>query len=262
MIKTQHLIWLLVLFCALFFSIHSQSNGSINGNGHGNDNGLDKHVNGNKDHVKGKEHRDTASIKPGSGGGCLVDEIFVKEIVEDIIKEENETLIQEIEEDPWQHEEYWTSGGLCFGGRILFPYGPECNDQELSKDMVRSPEINLGYNLRFMGHTFNKIWVNQHGFISFQESFYGQSLPHLDWPHPMYPYVDDPVFLTPFYAQTDLAGDKQEDVISTQYGRVLYKVIIRKSLPLTYTEEEKFVYQLTMKLLDDTQVLVQIILIY
>lgn len=70
----------------------------------------------------------------------------------------------------------------------------------------------------------------------------------------MYPYVDDPVFVAPLYAQTDLAGDKLEDVIETKYGRVLYKVIIRKDLPLYYTEEEKFVYQLTMKILDDTQV--------
>lgn len=142
----------------------------------------------------------------------------------------------------------------CYGGRVLFPYGPECADFELSKDLTRSPQINLGYNLKFMGHRFDKAWVNQHGFISFQESFLGQTLSHEDWPHPMYPYVDDPVFVSPFYAQTDLAGDKLEDVIETKYGRVLYKVIIRKDLPLFYTEEERFVYQLTMKMLDDTQV--------
>ena len=75
----------------------------------------------------------------------------------------------------------------------------------------------------------------------------------------MYPYVDDPVFIAPLYAQTDLAGDKLEDVIETKYGRVLYKVIIRKDLPLYYTEEEKFVYQLTMKILDDTQVNMELI---
>jgi len=61
----------------------------------------------------------------------------------------------------------------CYGGRVLFPYGPECADFELSKDMTRSPSIDLGYNLKFMGHRFNKAWVNQHGFISFQESFLG-----------------------------------------------------------------------------------------
>lgn len=75
----------------------------------------------------------------------------------------------------------------------------------------------------------------------------------------MYPYVDDPVFIAPLYAQTDLAGDKLEDVIETKYGRVLYKVIIRKDLPFSYTEEEKFVYQLTMKILDDTQVNMELI---
>lgn len=61
----------------------------------------------------------------------------------------------------------------CFGGRVLFPYGPECADLELSKDMTRSHPIDLGYHLKFMGHRFNKAWVNQHGFISFQESFLG-----------------------------------------------------------------------------------------
>lgn len=143
----------------------------------------------------------------------------------------------------------------CFGGRVLYPYGPECADVELSKDLTRSPVIELGYDLKFMGHRFNKVWINQHGFISFQESFYGQTLSHEDWPHPMYPYVDDPIFIAPFYAQTDLVGDKLEDVLETKYGRVLYKVIIRKELPFYYTEEEKFLYEITMKLLEDTQVI-------
>lgn len=70
----------------------------------------------------------------------------------------------------------------------------------------------------------------------------------------MYPYVDDPVFVAPFYAQTDLAGDKIEDVISTRYGRVLYKALIRKHLPQIYTEEEKFMYEMIMRLFDDVQV--------
>lgn len=61
----------------------------------------------------------------------------------------------------------------CYGGRVLFPFGPECADIELSKDMTRSTPIELGYYLKFMGHRFNKAWVNQHGFISFQESFLG-----------------------------------------------------------------------------------------
>ena len=60
----------------------------------------------------------------------------------------------------------------------------------------------------------------------------------------MYPYVDDPVFIAPFYAQTDLLGDKLEDVIDTEHGRVMYKVIIRKDLPLVYKEEEKILFEM------------------
>ena len=142
----------------------------------------------------------------------------------------------------------------CHSGRVLYPYGPECADLELSKDMTRSPSINLGFNLTFMGHRFDKLWVNQHGLISFQESFLGQTLSQEDWPQPKYPYVDDPVFIAPFYAQTDLAGDKIEDLTETRYGRVLYKVIQRMDLPQHYTEEEKFIYQMTMTILDEAQV--------
>jgi hypothetical protein len=142
----------------------------------------------------------------------------------------------------------------CYGGRVLYPFGPECADIELSKDLTRSEAIHLGFNLTMMGHRFDKAWVNQHGIITFQESFLGQTLSQEDWPHPKYPYVDDPVFIAPLYAQTDLAGDKIEDLTSTKYGRVLYKVIERKDLPLIYTEEEKFIYQMTMTILDEGQV--------
>jgi hypothetical protein len=142
----------------------------------------------------------------------------------------------------------------CYKGRVLFPYGPECADLELSKDFTRSPAINLGFNVSYMGHKFDKAWVNQHGLISFQESFLGQTLSQEEWPHPKYPYVDDPVFIAPLYAQTDLAGDKIEDLTSTKYGRVLYKVMHRMDLPQYYTEEEKFVYQMSMKILDEGQV--------
>lgn len=61
----------------------------------------------------------------------------------------------------------------CEEGRILYPYGQECGDEELSKDMTRSHPIKLGYTLKIMGHQFDTVWVNQHGFISFQESFLG-----------------------------------------------------------------------------------------
>ena len=142
----------------------------------------------------------------------------------------------------------------CYSGRVLYPYGPECADKELSKDMTRTHRIDLGFNLTFMGHRFDKAWINQHGLISFQESFLGQTLSQEDWPQPKYPYVDDPVFIAPFYAQTDLAGDKIEDLTSTKYGRVLYKVIKRMDLPQFYTEEEKFVYQMALKILDEGQV--------
>lgn len=141
----------------------------------------------------------------------------------------------------------------CYSGRVLYPYGPECADIELSKDLTRSNQINLGFNLTLMGHKFEKAWINQHGLISFQESFLGQTLSQEDWPHPKYPYVDDPVFIAPLYAQNDLAGDKIEDLTETKYGRVLYKVIKRMDLPIHYTEEEKFVYQMTMKILDEAQ---------
>jgi len=143
----------------------------------------------------------------------------------------------------------------CYSGRVLYPYGPECADLELSKDLTRSPVIHLGFNISFMGHRFDKAYVNQHGIISFQDSFYGTTLMTDDWPQPKYPYVDDPVFIAPLYAQTDLAGDKIEDTISTKYGRVLYKVMRRMDLPQFYTEEEKFVYQMSLKILDESQVI-------
>ena len=114
--------------------------------------------------------------------------------------------------------------------------------------------IPLGFNLTFMGHKFDKAWVNQHGIITFQESFIGQTLSQEDWPQPKYPYVDDPVFIAPFYAQTDLVSDKTEDLTDTKYGRILYKVIHRMDLPQVYTEEQKFVYQMSMKILDEAQV--------
>lgn len=142
----------------------------------------------------------------------------------------------------------------CYGGRVLYPFGPECADYEVSKDNTRSKMIDLGFNLTFMGHKFDKAWVNQHGFISFQESFLGQTLSHDDWPQPKYPYVDDPVFIAPLYAQTDLVGDKIEDLTETKYGRILFKVIKRMDLPLDYTEEQKFIYQMTMDILDEAQV--------
>lgn len=142
----------------------------------------------------------------------------------------------------------------CYSGRVLYPYGPECADMELSKDLTRSPKIQFGFNISFMGHQFDSGYINQHGFISFQESFYGQTLSQEDWPQPKYPYVDDPIFIAPLFAQTDLAGDKIEDIISTKYGRILYKVIKRMDLPQIYTEEERFVYQMSMKILDEGQV--------
>lgn len=142
----------------------------------------------------------------------------------------------------------------CYSGRVLYPYGPECADFELSKDLTRSERLNFGFNLTFMGHQYDHAWVNQHGFISFQEHFYGQTLSQEDWPQPKYPYVDDPIFIAPLFAQTDLAGDKIEDIISTKYGRVLYKVFKRMDLPQIYTEEERFVYSMSMKILDDGQV--------
>ena len=143
----------------------------------------------------------------------------------------------------------------CYGGRVLYPYGPECADLEVSKDKTRSEQIDLGFNLTFMGHKFDKAWINQHGLISFQESFLGHTLSQEDWPQPKYPYVDDPVFIAPLYAQNDLAGDKIEDLTETKYGRILYKVIKRMDLPLHYTEEEKFIYQMTMTILDEAQVI-------
>jgi hypothetical protein len=145
----------------------------------------------------------------------------------------------------------------CYSGRVLYPYGPECADEELSKDLYRSRRLDLGFNMTIQGHKFDKAWINQHGFISFQESYYGAAVSNNDWPHPFYPYHDDPVFIAPFYAQTDLLGDKVEDVLTTKYGRVLYKVMHRKDLPLIYTEEEKFMYEMTMNILNEGQKLVR-----
>ena len=45
----------------------------------------------------------------------------------------------------------------CLSGRILFPYGPECADFELSKDLIRSEVLHLGFNLSFMGHQFDQV---------------------------------------------------------------------------------------------------------
>lgn len=145
----------------------------------------------------------------------------------------------------------------CYASRVLYPYGPECADEELSKDLYRSPRIDLGFNITVMGHKFDKVWVNQNGYVSFQESFYGAAVPNHDWPQPFYPYHDDPVFIAPFYAQTDLLGDKVEDVLATQYGRVLYKVLQRRDLPSIHTEEEKFMYEMSMKMLNDGQRMVR-----
>ena len=142
----------------------------------------------------------------------------------------------------------------CLSRGILFPFGPECGDQELSKDLTRSEKIPLGAKFTFMGHQFQHAYVNQHGFVSFQDSFYGQTMSQEDWPNPKYPYVDDPVFIAPFYAQTDLAGDKIDDITSTQYGRVLFKVIHRHDLPAYYTEEEKLIYEMTRRIITESQV--------
>jgi len=142
----------------------------------------------------------------------------------------------------------------CLNSPILFAHGPECADEELSKDLTRSRKIPLGFKLTFMGHQFDYAYVNQHGVISFQDSFFGQTMSQDDWPHPKYPYVDDPVFIAPFYAQTDLAGDKIDDVISTQYGRVLFKVIHNHDLPAYYTEEEKLIYEMSRRIISESQV--------
>jgi hypothetical protein len=141
----------------------------------------------------------------------------------------------------------------CYTGRVLYPYGPECADEELSKELYRSRPIDLGFNLTFMGHNFDRLWINQHGFISFQESFYGAAITQEDWPQPKYPYIDDPVLIAPLYAQTDLIGDRIEDTVTTKYGRVLYKVLHRTDLPQIYTEEEKFVYEMSMMVLNEGQ---------
>jgi len=143
----------------------------------------------------------------------------------------------------------------CLSGPLLFAHGPECADKELSKDSTRSEKIPLGFKLTFMGHQFDYAYVNQHGIISFQESYYGQTISQEDWPHPKYPYVDDPVFIAPFFAQTDLGGDKIDDVTSTQYGRILFKVIHHHFLPPYYTEEEKLVYEMSRRIITDSQVI-------
>ena len=61
---------------------------------------------------------------------------------------------------------YWLSPRLrgvrtynvsCYQGKVLFPHGPECADEELSKDLTRSHAINLGFNLTFMGHRFEQV---------------------------------------------------------------------------------------------------------
>lgn len=66
-----------------------------------------------------------------------------------------------------------TTSFKCHETRIMYPFGLECGDTELSKDLTRSDEIDLGFSMKIMGHRFDKAWVNQHGFISFQESFLG-----------------------------------------------------------------------------------------
>ncbi len=57
-----------------------------------------------------------------------------------------------------------------------------------------------------MGHKFNQIWVHHAGFLSFQPE--AKFTLNDDWPHPNYPGIDDPIFISPYYSRIELANDR------------------------------------------------------
>ena len=92
--------------------------------------------------------------------------------------------------------------------------------------------IDLPFNISFMGHRFDSIWVQHAGFLSFQP--YARFSLNDEWPHPNYPHYDDPIFIAPFYARIELMNDRyltgeaeldfyRDDL----YGRVMYRYVKR-----------------------------------
>ncbi|KAI1284954.1 Nidogen-1 [Halotydeus destructor] len=80
--------------------------------------------------------------------------------------------------------------------QLLFPYGAENGDQEMPKgDDVSSPEIRLSVPITFYENTFDSIFINDNGVVSFiteVPSFFNGQFP-LNYP-----------MIAPFYADVDI----------------------------------------------------------
>ncbi len=115
----------------------------------------------------------------------------------------------------------------------LYPYGTQYNDTLTARDQeYGSGMIRLPFNISFMGHKFQQIWVQHAGFLSFQEA--ARFMLNDEWPHPNYPGMDDPMFIAPFYCRIELANDRfltgeqeLEFFKDDNYGRVMYRYVQR-----------------------------------
>ncbi len=120
----------------------------------------------------------------------------------------------------------------------LYPYGQSYNDNYTARDRdIGSGKIDLPFNLTFMGHRFNTVWVHHAGYITF--------LPDTkfsindEWPHPQWPTIDDPIFIAPFYCRIELnndiyaTGELETDFYKDDdYGHVMYRLDTK---PLYFT---------------------------
>lgn len=111
----------------------------------------------------------------------------------------------------------------------LYPYGVDYNDTITARDQdYGSGMVRLPFGISFMGHKFNQIWVHHAGFLAFQPE--AKFTLNDDWPHPNYPHIDDPIFISPFYSRIELANDRYltgepelDFYRDDNYGRVMYR---------------------------------------
>lgn len=92
--------------------------------------------------------------------------------------------------------------------------------------------MHLPFNVSFMGHKFDQIWVHHAGFLAFQPE--AKFTMTDSWPHPNYPSYDDPIFLAPFYCRIELNNDRYQTGMpeldfyrDNDYGRVMYRFVRR-----------------------------------
>ena len=111
----------------------------------------------------------------------------------------------------------------------MYPYGADWNDTVTARDRdIGSGLLHLPFNISFMGHKYDQIWIQHAGFISFQPE--AKFTLNDDWPHPNYPHVDDPIFIAPFYCRVELINDRYltgqpelDFYRDDNYGRVMYR---------------------------------------